>query len=430
MKKTTNKGEISLARFEILGLDKETRLRWKSLADTVKRMTNCFYRTWLVCHTQAGNDIKIREYIAAIGQWHKNGAKGTKPQCEVKCLTPEITASIRKALANYSTVNTRCLDLAMQLLGRRLTTLKASKSNYPRWIRILADEGEYPNSSSPLPIPFDKKNAELLPPIDNEDFQFKLRIDRLNRPGKMATSTLDTFKLKTRGRQVASQTAILWKIASGEYDFCGSNLVYKEANNKWFLHICYRQPATTTAALNQDKIAFLHAGLKQPWRLRIAGYKFSVGGPTGQHIAYIRRQLLTSRWGRQENTRYTSSSVRGHGVDRAMKPLHLPRLKMRWRDAVKTCNQQMVANVIRLCQEKQCGQLVYFQPAESRRDTRFLHLAGKIPDRHDSTSWDWYQVQNMLSIKCKAAGIELIVHKIGEKNIDFSDKKSPQLAAA
>jgi hypothetical protein len=59
-----------------------------------------------------------------------------------------------------------------------------------------------------------------------------------------------------------------------------------------------------------------------------------------------------------------------------------------------------------------------------------LHLAGKIPDRHDSTSWDWYQVQNMLSIKCKAAGIELIVHKIGEKNIDFSDKKSPQLAAA
>ena len=44
----TGKSSIKVARFEIAGLDVATRNRWRSLAQSVKRVTNCFWRNWLV----------------------------------------------------------------------------------------------------------------------------------------------------------------------------------------------------------------------------------------------------------------------------------------------------------------------------------------------------------------------------------------------
>ena len=269
--------------------------------------------------------------------------------------------------------------------------MPSGKGNHPRWMRILADDGEFPSCSSPQPIPFDKGNSDLIVPShDGEDFRAWVRIDRIERAGKTnATSTKDEFRLKTRGD--ARKAAILWKIAKGdEYKFAGSDLVYLESKDKWFAHICYQKLKVPTPKLDSHRAAFLRPAKLRPWWLRIDGYHHYMGGRTGGYVAHVRRQLLTDRWERQESCRHASSARKGHGVTGPSDAY--PQLKRRWKDFVKTANQQLVHDVIDKCVEEGCGRLVYFQPSGTSRENRFLHLAGKVQGRRDNTSWDWGQV--------------------------------------
>ena len=90
-------------------------------------------------------------------------------------------------------------------------------------------------------------------------------------------------------------------------------------------------------------------------------------------------------------------------------------LQQGWNDFVKTANNQLVHDVVEKCLEANCGRLVYFQPTGSVRDTRFLHVAGKVPGRMDNTSWGWRQVHDLLARKCEEVGIDFKVCKVGER---------------
>lgn len=291
--------------------------------------------------------------------------------------------------------------------------MPSSKGAVPRWMRILAHDGEFPSSSSPLPIPFDKANSEIIvPKTDDDPFQLQVRIDRIERPDhNYATSTKDVCRLRSN-----NQTPILWQIANGELVFAGSNLVYYESKNKWFAHIYYQaQKGATTGELDTRRTAFLHPAKQQPWWLRIDGRHHFVGGRDGKHVAYVRQQLLTNRWGRQESYQHASSARKGHGRDRAVGKIF--KLQDRWKDFVKTANQLAATQAVELCRTYKCGRLIYFLPIGPVRENRFLHTAGKLPDHKDSSSWDWSQMQNILSHKCQQAGIELEVHKVGETKV-------------
>ncbi len=145
---------VGFVRFEILGLDQETRSRWEFLANAIKRLTNCYWRSWLVAHTQAGSVGRTQKYIADLRAWHQAGRKDTKPSREVECITPEIQEQVRQAIKrHYAMVNDQWVQLAMEILGKTAFTRKSRKGNHPSWVRILLDDGEFPNSSSPLPIP-------------------------------------------------------------------------------------------------------------------------------------------------------------------------------------------------------------------------------------------------------------------------------------
>lgn len=410
-----------MVRFEIVGLDQETKDRWKLLANTLKRLRNCYWRSWLVAHTQAGSVERTQQYLADLKAWYEAGSTGEAPKREVECLTPEITKTIEQAIKrHYAKVNDRCVYLAMQILGKEMFTRKSSKGNQPRWVRILADDGEFPSSSSPQPIPFDRRNGTILVPTsDDGEFQLRLHVDRIERlDKKYATSSRDVFTLKTRGGNLAEQRAILWKIAKGdEYEFAGSNLVYQESKDKWFAHICYQKQKVAKPELDPNRVAFLRPAKQRPWWLRIEGYHHYIGGRTGKYVAHVREQLLTNRWSRQEAYQYASSARRGHGRDRAVGRVYL--LKNRWKDFVKTANQRIVHDVIAKCVEKSCGRLVFYQPIGPVRENRFLHLAGKVPGRTDSTGWDWSQVQRLLSSKCDELGIKFDVRKVGERKAVF-----------
>ena len=411
--KAANKKKIGVVRFRILDLDQPTRELWEFLATAIKRLTNCYWRSWLTIHSAIGNAKRTQQYLADLTAYYKGQYPGLKPLCDVDPLSPEVH---RKVLAEiksqYPMLNNRCIELAMQLLGKDVIKKKSSKGNMPRWIRILADDGEFPNSSSPLPVPFDKRNSGIIAPMsDDEDFQLYLHLDRIERPGKKyAGSTKQVVRLKTRGEK---QSPILWKIAQGEYEFAHSSLVYKESKDRWFAHICYRMPKVAKQKLDQRRVAFLRPAKKQPWWLRIDSYHHFMGGREGRHVAYAREQLLTSRWCRQESYRHASAARKGHGRDRAVGRVHL--LKNRWHDFVKTTNRQLVHDVIAKCLETNCGRLVYFQPVGPIRNNRFLHNAGKVPGRMDNSSWDWYQVQRLLARKCDEVGIDFKVCKVGER---------------
>jgi hypothetical protein len=462
MKMAKEKKNITVLKFKVVGAEKADRNRWKQLGNEIKRISNAVRRIWLVEHTKLGNDRRVRDFIAETLAWHKandeaarawkkgnderleawkkgdrktRGPKpklapkpepGPKPKCNVKADPKEIKAAVYEYVTrSYPGVHIRPAGLAMNLVMARLTGDKATKSAFPRWMLMLSDDGEYPSSSRPQPIPFDVKNSEVIPPLDNNgDFHVKLRITRIpTQGGGNAKSTVDVLKIQTKGQRCASQTAKLWKLVTGEYALCGSSLVFRESTGEWFVHICCDVPKAEKPPLDPDKTAVLRPGRHQPWFLRSSSYTAYVGGRTGRHVSHVRKQLLTQRWGRQEGYRHAGSARKGHGRRRALGKL--PLLQNRWKDFVKTANQQLAKEVIDRCIANGAGQLIYCQPTEGT--TRFLHNAGKVPGRRDATSWDWYQVGSILAFKCKEVGIELKVRKSGEKTEQYGSGVETQV---
>ena len=412
MTKNETKSAPHVVCLEVVGLNTEVKSRWKMLATTIKRATNCYWRSWLVAHTQAGNVDRIQDYLSDLKAWHEAGAKGPRPRNEVDPLSPDVVKVITKETKRYSQINNRCIELVLHMQGLQMKR-KSSKGSVLQWVRMLADDGEFPNSSSPQPIPFDKRNSGIIVPTsDGGDFQLRVRVDRIERSGQKPLSTLDVFRLGTRGKKGVRQREILWKVAQGsEYEFCGSRLVYRESKDKWFAHISYRIKKEAKPQLDSKQVAFLRPAKKRPWWLRIRSYHHYLGGKTGKYVAHVRRQLLTDRWDREEMYRYAGSASKGHGRSRAMGKI--PLLKTRWKDFVKSSNQQLAHDVIAQCIEKGCGRLVFFRPVGLIAENRFLFTAGKVAGRQDNTGWDWGQVEKLLADKCGRVGIEFDTRRVG-----------------
>ena len=425
------KGQIGVAKLKIIGAEGDwpaTRSRLRDMAVTIKRLFNCIHGTWLSEHIKRGSGPIIAAWMEKDRAWARTPKKersGKREICPVKCVDSDIQKAIYAGCTKrYPMVNLRPVALAMNLAIKRLKKTKASKGSYPRWMRILTDDGEFPSSSHPLPIPFDARNAPneqpLVPPPSDKrgdkkgDYRWKLRLrlDRIPREGKTAVSTIETFLLRTWGRKCRGEEEKLWKILNGEWKLCGSNIVFRESNGEWSAHICYRQRKPERADIDEGRFAFLWASERRPWHLRIDGHNFWLGGKTGRHVRHVRRQLLVQRWGRQENYRYRSGP--GKGRKRALKKTQAGRLQMRWKDFVKSLNQKVVHDTISSCIAQRCGKIVYFQPAGQFGDSRFLACAGKVPGRRDGSGWDWYQIHAMLSQKCQESGIELITKKVGD----------------
>jgi ribosomal protein L27 len=148
-----------------------------------------------------------------------------------------------------------------------------------------------------------------------------------------------------------------------------------------------------------------------PWKLRLPGRNRRPGG-MGQNVAAKRRKVAMERISRQRGYRFSGSANRGHGRNRALRPIWC--LQQAWKDFVKTANYVVAKDVVRQCVENGIGTLYYFQPGGSVKDTRFLTNAGKVQYSSDgrieqqvreSTGWDWYQMGHRLSTLCEDVGI-------------------------
>ena len=393
---------------------------FKAVSLSIQSVVNDYYSHWLALHYQAGNHLAVRAWMDADRKWaampKADRPPGKRVPCPVKPMAAEMSRAIYHALRqSHPTLGTRPLVLAMNTEGARLTKTPATKSAYPRWMNILAGRGEHPSYSRPLPIPFDKANARLIPPEKDakyEEWQLEVRLELV--PGEKKL-TIHRLKIKTGGRRLHGVRDALWKIAAGEWKWCGSHLVLSDG--LWYAHLCYQLPAAEKLALDPAKRAYLSPATDRPMHLWIDGYPHWLRR-TGRDIEHVRGQLVARRWSNSQAYEFASSARKGHGRKRAM--AWREPLRRRWMDFQKTYNERLTADVMTRLRQAGIGTLVWYQPVGSRRDSRFLSWAGS-GGRNDLRQWDWTQLGGLLARKCEENGIELEVRRCGKEG--FQAKK-------
>lgn len=404
---------IKLEVYKIHGDYKAVRDKWHSLAETVQQITNCIWETWLVWHVQNRSAEQQRDFLDRFAAWKKT-KEGDKPKSEVTAIPKKLDKLIYDTLAKeFPGINTTARELIRNAVCQKIKTRKAATGNLPGWTAIILRNESVPSSTRSQPIPFSKRNAVIVPPQEKGGrFALKLRVDRFDKPGKKAGgSHEDHVELLTNRRGVFQHADKLRRIASGELEFCGSSLQWDRKKSKWFALICYKAPEVEAKGIDVNATATLCPGRGDPWAL-FFDYGMQWLGGRGIYVAATRQRLLTSRWSRQENYRHAGSSTKGHGRNRALHAVE--KLSQGWKNFTKTLNHRITSEVVKRCESRGVGRLIYLQPTDSKRDTRFLSCAGKIEGRHDATGWDWHQVAALLAYKCEKARILLEVRKCGD----------------
>lgn len=402
---------VRCASIEIYGLNKsENRDNWKSLAVSVQRIKNRLWQIWLCHHSNNDSASKLRVHFEAFREW-KETKQGEKPQWPCKAVEEPLTKSAdsrsfyRIISSEFPEVNVRTRGLVTNAWQSLLSKRKSASGSLPGWVSILFANESLPSFTHPQPIPFDKENARLIK-ADGK-YYVELRIERLADSGK---SVVERCELMLNRRKTASVRAIVEKIISGEYAWKGSNLCYRKG--KWFAQIGYEMPSISAAGLDPKKVLYVRPGRLSPFRVRINDGSFRFGG-NGMHVTRMRRVIHQQRVERKEHNRWGGSNRRGHGARQAKSIWTV--LSSRWKDFTKRYNNEVSTRLIHLAKRNGCGRIVYLQPKDSKRDSRFLSR-GAQP--YDQMTWDYFQFGSMLSNKCQHEGIEYGVEKRVVKKSD------------
>ena len=403
---------VKTMRYEIVGWvgddPKESKSRWRAISDDCREIVNTIWQQWEVYHVTRGNDLIARKYESDLIAYRRKETS-VKPKLDLQFWPPEFSKQLRKHInSRFPNVHSRTKDLLCNLTQQRMRG-KDVEGRWNIWLAVLLNRQGRPNSTHHVPIPFDSQNSKPLKLVEEKYTNYTLAVNltRVPSDGKNSPSIEDRVQLKARG----NGRVIVERIVAGQYKFCGSSIVYHSGKNKWFCLLAYNNNIELEPPAEPKGVAILRSRQSEPWALRVNGrnrWLDGMGG-RGRHIAAARVRLLTGRWSRQENYRHAGSSNKGHGLRRAMQGVQ--RLSEGWKNFVKTCNHNLTSAIVKYCVESRIARIVYVQPTEAAKGTRYLSWAGKVPGRIDSTGWDWAQVATMLGYKCKDAGVHFELRK-------------------
>ena len=373
--------------------ERERWNEWSRLAEAVQAIANDCYALWQAWHVQRGSDLQIRKWMAAY--FAAKNAKKKTTKCPVHCWPAEFGKQLWRDIdARHGTTHSRVRTLVINKLQKTLTKTGGTNSAWKRWILILSGRGQYPSSSRPLPIPFDCGNGRLQKNGEaGNPWRFELRLDRNPEDGK---SELQTLRLSTGGYKNHGLRTILERIESGDYEFKGSNLLQRDGT--WWIELCYTMPPAELADVDSEKTAFVTPAVRRPLDLWLGGRPEGLRR-SGRDIGQILRGLSSQFRSRQEHYKRQSSAGKGKGRKRATSAWR-DKLGARRKDAKKTYNEQLAAAVIGRCIQERCGRVVFFQPTDKRKASRFLERCD------DWIGWDWHQLKTLLSRRCEELGIE------------------------
>ncbi|HUW62538.1 MAG TPA: hypothetical protein VMZ06_16145 [Candidatus Bathyarchaeia archaeon] len=426
-KKPTKPTDFRVVSMEVKGVAgewSEVTGRWHRIAKQLQQLTNHWWEIWLVWHAGNESAAKIRAWLdhrEKIKQEHVDDAKGCKAAlkkfgfCPVPFWPPDLAkgrnGTYQTLSRAYPELTKGVIVLAMNRLFKTLKSRKAASGPLPGWVAIVLRNEAVPSFTNPMPIPFDVANTgtDFIPPVERTgNWRVLLSLSRTEDERGRGHSKPDTVELYCQGRKVAGEAAKLKHLASGEWAFKGSYLVYSRKRRKWFLQLAYDQPAGAKPELDAARVAVLRAGDEWPWELALPDDGLRHPGGRGSYIAPKRKSLLLQRWNRRANYRNAGHANKGHGRTRAGAGPQW-RLQQAWKDFTKRVNHAISREVVDACVCNGCGTLRYEQPVGEFGQTRFLHNAGKVEGREDSTGWPWFQLKTFLEQKCHRAGITLVV---------------------
>jgi hypothetical protein len=411
---------MRIARFEIFkfaGGDKQRRDQWRELSEQCQQISNRVWQLFERWHDENNSVPTIKQFLNDLAAWREaKGGKDTKPKLTVQAVNAELSAKIYRDVSdNWPRINARTRVVLLNRLTGGIRTRKAATGSLSGWINVLFCREGRPSFTRPVPIPFDKENSKLVPPEKPTDnWRLGVWVERDTTDGH---SLRDECELMTRKRKAWGQAAILQKIADGRAKFCGSMLSYDRG--KWYAMVCYDEPRESHAGLDATKKAVLLPGRTVAWLVKTGrGTRRRYAGRDGvaKHVIGMRRILFNERQERQENYRWASSALKGHGRAKAIAGWE--KLSSRWRDFVKRYNNEITTKLVAECVADGIGTIEYWQPTGFQRDRRWL------TGTDYRCGWDYFQVATMLAQKCERAGIEFVLRKIGCERRDVGMRAS------
>jgi len=403
--------------------------RWHELSRDCRDLANFFWQRWLVHHFQNNSAFLLKAWLA---DRQEKGVKAAG-KCPVDCLDNKLSNAIyHESSQRFPRLNKRLQVLLLNRLTKTLKSRKAASGSLPGWSAILLSNEGVPTFTKPYPILFDKDNGPskypFVPPEERGgNWKLRLRVWRDESADGKGSSPVDEIELWCKGKKVRSQVAILEKIATGEYTFQGSQLIYSKSNRKWFVRLCYSRPVEVKPELDAGKTAVLAAGASYPFEMALpdGATLRPLGG--GHFIGPVRKNITIQRLNRRQSYRYAGKNAKGHGRNRALGEGWW-RLQQRDRDFTKHVNRLVARCVVDACIARGIGRVEYVQPEGDGKSGCFLETAGSVGDRKDAVGWPWFELGTYLNQAAQKVGIEVQVRKDTGEREGFGDAKTPGTA--
>lgn len=411
---------IRAARFEVDSVDgaewKVTVTRWFATMDLCRRASNLYYETWLAWHVGNQSSCKLEAWFA------KRKEIGIKEagKCPVECLPKELSKLIYDTIkTRYQSIQINVVTLLMQNLFRTLSSGKATSGSLPKWSSILLhNEGMPMFTKREYPIPFALCNAQLV--VAGEDRQVHLKTWRMPIEGKATcVAVVDKIKIRTAGKSCRGHATQFDKIATGEWQFKGSDLIYDSKRGKWFLSLCHQCPSHV-ATVDLKQTAYLIPGRNVPFYIRRRGERKQWLQGRGNHILATRERVWRKRSEMNVGSRKTMTLRNGHGRNAASK-WH-ERWSRVWRYFVKRVNHQVSHDAVEWCVTNGVGTLVYFKPNGRTSESRF------VSGDYKNSTWEFFDLATKLSYKCQDRGIRFEVVECGKSSGSVPTETTESLA--
>lgn len=397
---------VRVAKFEVdsvVGQDwKDVVPRWFATVRYARRAANLFYETWLAWHINNQSSVKLEDWL----EQRKLVGPKAAGKCPVECMPKELSKVIYKSISErYPFLQIDVVTLLQNTLGLTLTSGKAVKGSLPKWSSILLHNEGMPMFCRSYLVPFSKKNGTLIASEDARCISLKTwRVPVEGQSKKLAV--VDIIKLRMTGKSAKGHLKIFDKIASGEWDFRGSQFGYDDVKKKWFVFLCYRMPSKVVQ-LDQTRTAYLVPGRNNAFYIRTRGNRSQWLQGRGHHINAMRDRVWNKRSELNAGSRKTTSLRGGHGRSAAMK--WQERWSRRWREYVKRVNHHVSKDAINYCVANGIGNLIYFKPNGQCAVNRMVSGGNK------NATWEFHDLGSKLSYKSQDRGVILTVVECGKE---------------
>ncbi len=283
-----------------------------------------------------------------------------------------------------SDIVTACSNSVMSQLKTNMPYNHKGKTLYV-WDAILkAERGFSVEHSNNIPLPSDCKLE-----LSNDQYVLSVQLFSKGMRQKPLLVSIEAGKFPDKLRK------LVLAICRGENGVKQnqSELVYHESDKKWYLHLVYTLPRTQSKN-DPNKVAVLETLFpKSRHALKVSfgsGYKFCGWAP--QLKASQAQQSAKRTNIRRQQTR------RGHGRAKIYDKMKCTTYASR--NAVNNYVKQTVADVIRFCENNDCGSIQYFEPQKGTRKFAWFAV--------NNTDFPWSEFKKKLVDKCNIAGIKLL----------------------